>query len=158
MNYDFSTLKRGATVAIRVEVSVGFNGYWYFAGNVQRKHKNACLTVAYEDLACKQVSVKYSAEGYPVRPDGIMERRYYESYGGILVPTTDTIRRIFKHQQALSSIWRLIWPDLLLLKDYELDFINGLLREARLRGQIQRTNRDAAQEVQPVLCRSSVSD
>jgi hypothetical protein len=144
MNHDFSSLKRGATVAVRVEVSVGFNGYWYHAGKVQRKHKNGCLTVAYEDLARKQVSVKYNSEGYPVRPDGTVERRHYELFGGILVPTTDAMRRIFKHQQALSSIWRLTWPDLLLLQDYELDFINALLQEARLRGQAPRTDLDGA--------------
>jgi hypothetical protein len=148
MNHDFSSLKRGHPVTVRVRFDVGFNGYWYLAGTVRRKHTNRYLTVDYEDLSGKQVSVKYNSEGYPIGPNGTVERRYD---GGMLVPTTDAIRRIFKHQQALSSIWHLTWPDLLLLQDYELDFINALLQEARLRGQARRKDQNGAQETQSSL-------
>jgi hypothetical protein len=138
MAHDFSQLKRNALVAVRRQFPAGIQlqgeNYWFFAGKVQQRHQNGLLTVVFDDLTGKQVVVRFDRQGYPIGPDGTVKHQDYEIYGGLLVPLTPEIERIFRHQKVLSAIWKLTWPDLMLLQDYELDYIYALLQEAHTRG------------------------
>jgi hypothetical protein len=142
MDNDFSQLKRGSLVAVRRQFAAGIplegGTYWFFAAKVQRRHHNGHLTVVFDDLAGKQVMMKFDQQGYPIRPDGVAERHSYERYGGLLMPITSTIERVFRHQKILSAIWKLTWGELLLLQDYELDYLYALLSEAKSRGVVSR--------------------
>jgi hypothetical protein len=135
MDCNFSQLKSGALVAVRIQLTAGLHGYWYLEGRVRMRRDKGRLTVAYEDFAGHARLTKFDLQGFPVRPDGTVERTNYEQYGGRLVPLTDEIRRIFKYEKILGAIWNLTYADLLLMHDYELDFIGSLLQEAKGRGE-----------------------
>ncbi len=142
MDNDFSQFKRGSLVAVRRQFAAGIplegGTYWFFAAKVQRLHHNEHLTVVFDDLAGKQVMMRFDQQGYPIRPDGVAERHSYERYGGLLMPITPTIERVFRHQKVLSAIWKLTWGELLLLQDYELDYLYALLSEAKSRGVVSQ--------------------
>jgi len=141
MDNNFSQFKRGSLVALRRQFAAGIplegGTYWFFAAKVQR-HQNGHLTVAFDDLAGKQVMMRFDQQGYPIRPDGVAEHHSYERYSGLLMPITPTIERVFRHQKILSAIWKLTWGELLLLQDYELDYLYGLLLEAKSRGAVSQ--------------------
>jgi len=149
---DFSQFKRGSLVAMRRQFAAGIplegGTYWFFAAKVQRRHHNGHLTVVFDDLAGKQVMMRFDQQGHPIRPDGVAERHSYERYGGLLMPITPIIERVFRHQKILSAIWKLTWGELLLLQDYELDFLYGLLSEAKSRGMVGQDIADRERQAQ----------
>jgi hypothetical protein len=142
MDNDFSQFKRGSLVAVRRQFAAGIplegGTYWFFAAKVQRWHQNGHLTVVFDDLAGKQVMMRFDQQGYPIRPGGVAERHSYERYGGLLMPITPTIERVFRHQEILSAIWKLTCDEHPLLQGYELDYLYALLSEAKSRGMISQ--------------------
>lgn len=137
MDNNFSQVKRGALLAVRRQFPAGISldggTYWFFAARVQQRHRNGDLTVVFDELTGKQVAMRFDQQGYPIGPGDVAEHRDYEARGGLLVPTTPAIKRIFRHQKTLNAIWKLTWPDLLLLRNYELELIYTLLQEAKAR-------------------------
>jgi len=102
--------------------------------------------VVFDNLPGNQAPVRFNQQGYPVRPDGPVERQAYKRYGSMLVPITPAIERIFRHQKVLSTIWKLAWAELLLLQDYELDYLRALPSEAKSRSMArQRTDESEGQ-------------
>ena len=146
MSNDFSQLKRHALVAVRRQFPAGIRiheeNFWFFAGKVRQRHPGGLLTVVFNDLIGKQVVVKFDRQGYPIGSDGTAEHQDYED---LLVPITPEIERIFRHQRVLSAIWKLTWPDLLLLRDYELDYVYALLQEAHTRSVVGKRAADQIQ-------------
>jgi hypothetical protein len=134
MNIPIAPLKRGATVVVRVPHVAGLRGYWYLNGRVRTLKRNGLVMVTYQDLAGKESVGTFDQRGFAMhmRRDGTVEREKSEQYGR-LVPLTDEIRRIFKYERALRGIWNLTYADLLLMRDYELDFIGSLLEEVSQR-------------------------
>jgi len=94
------------------------------------------------------VMMRFDQQGYSIRPGGVAEHHSYERYGGLLMPITPTIERVFRHQKVLSAIWKLTWGELLLLQDYELDYLYGLLSEAKSRGVVSQHAADSERQAQ----------
>src|SRR6266567_5003902 len=164
---DFSQFKRGSLVAVRRQFAAGIplegGTYWFFAAKVQRRHHNEHLTVVFDDLAGKQVMMRFDQQGYPIRPGGVAEHHYYKRYGGLLMPITPTIERVFRHQKVLSAMWKQTWDELPLQRDYILDHLYALLSEAKSRGIVgqdvaereRQPQRDAASQPEAhnwILC------
>src|SRR6266568_6463552 len=124
MNNDFSQFKCGSLVAVRRQFAAGIplggGTYWFFAAKVQRRHHNEHLTVVFDDLAWKQVMMKFDQQGYPIRPDGVAVHHSYGHYGGLLMSITPTIERVFRRLKVLSAMWKQTWDELPLQRDYIL--------------------------------------
>ena len=115
--------------------------------------------MAFDDLAGNQTTVRFNQQGYRVRPGGLVERHAYMRYGSMIVPITPAIERILRHQKVLSAIWKLAWAELLLLQDYELDYLCALPSEAKSRRMaMQRTDESEGQAQRGITSHSDESE